>query len=91
MNGLFFADARMVQRADPHERHAALNIGAAVLAARWPQVQASCTVQIQPNLVHAHAAMVWPGVVRVTAHATGALIAQSLPGQPNTLDSAAFI
>lgn len=68
------------------ERVQALQIGASVLRARWPSVQADCIVRCGPNRLSAHAAMEWPGVVRVTLGFSGELLAQSLPGQPFKLD-----
>jgi hypothetical protein len=72
----------------PLERSNALQIGAAVLRARWPKVQAECIVWVGVNQLHAYVTMEWPGVVRVTLRHSGTLIAQSLPGRPFELDVA---
>ena len=64
------------------ERVAALQVAAKVLQERWPKVQAECLVCIGPNTLAAYAVMHWPGVIRVTVHGTGELLAESLPGLP---------
>lgn len=69
------------------ERWAALQIGASVLRSRWPSVHADCIVVIGPNSLNAHVSMEWPGVIRVTLHHTGELVAQSMPGQPFEIDT----
>ena len=71
------------------ERALALRVGASVLRPRWPTVQATCIVWIGVNQIEAHAAMLWPGVVRVTSRHSGELIAQSQPGKPFDLDGLA--
>lgn len=82
--------AALVHRyASRDERTQALAIGASVLQARWPNVQATCHVGVGPNTLQAHAVFEWPGVVRVTLLYTGELVAQSLPGRPFDLDAAA--
>ena len=78
-----------VAHASNDERVQALQIGAAVLRSRWPNVQADCIVSCGPNMLNAHAAMGWPGVVRVTMSFSGKLLAQSLPGHPFALDHSA--
>ena len=75
-----------VARASNDERVQALQIGASVLRSRWPSVRADCIVRCGPTVFSAHAAMEWPGVVRVTLRFSGELLAQSLPGQPFKLD-----
>ena len=72
-------------QASAEERLAALRIGAMVLKNQWPKLQAYCMVNIGPNQLDAHAAMHWPGVVRVVLRYSGELVAESLPGQPFTL------
>lgn len=79
-------DWRLSVNPSNDERFQALHIGASVLRSRWPNVQADCSIAVGPNLRIAHLALEWPGVVRVTMHHTGQLIAQSLPGQPFELD-----
>lgn len=64
----------------------ALRTAAAVLEVRQPTPQAYCTVFLAPNRVMAHAAWVWPGVVKVTVRHSGELIAQSKPGRPFEID-----
>ncbi len=78
--------AYLPTRASEFERVTALRVGAAVLRARWPKVQADCLVDIGVNMVNACVNMEWPGVIRVTTRYTGDLIAQSLPGRPLELD-----
>lgn len=68
------------------DRRSALKTAAMVLEARWPRVQAYCLVRLGINWRRAHAMVLWPGVLRVTLRDTGELIAQSLPGQPTSLD-----
>ncbi len=72
--------------ADMKDRCYALRVGASVLHSRWPVVQAPCIVWIGINQLEAHAVVLWPGVVRVTARHSGELIVQSMPGQPQTPD-----
>ena len=79
-------DWRLWVKPSNDERCQALHIGASVLRARWPKLQADCSISVGPNMLTAHVALLWLGVVRVTMHHTGQLIAQSLPGQPFELD-----
>ena len=76
--------------AEKAERVQALQIGASVLHDRWPTLQASVVIWIGPNQISAHAAVKWPGVIRVTMRYSGELVAQSLPGKPFKLDESLF-
>lgn len=73
-----------------NDRCAVLGVASSVLETRWPRVQAFCCVRIGPNLLDAHAAVQWPGVVVVTNRWTGQLLAKSLPGKPSQIDWAAL-
>lgn len=78
--------AHLIATISHSDRVKALQIGAAVLQSRWPNVQAQCLVRIDGNVRDAHAALDWPGIVRVTDRWTGKVFAQSIPGYPFDLD-----
>lgn len=75
---------------DHAERLAALRVGATVLRDLRPRQS-----MVHVEIIHgsktrtAYAALVWPGVVRVGCPDSGVLYAQSVPGQPFELDTAA--
>ena len=88
--GLFAGGRRQVTPSliDPAQQQAALHIAARVLREQYPnRTSVTVPVQVGPNSIHAVAALVWPGVVRVTLKHDGQFIAQSIAGQPDKLDS----
>ena len=69
------------------ERQAALDAAAALLQDRARLPRERVQVLWQGVTIDAVAVWHWPGLVRVSAIGTAELLAQSLPGQPATLDT----